>query len=83
MRNQGLVFQRVINFIEQADDLEIERIMAAVKRRNETAYPQWEVFYAAIHKDPVIRRKEVEELVRYIEKDLQWNEEQRKKDSLE
>ena len=82
MTNQDLMLQRVIEFIEQADDLEIERIMEAVERRYAIAFPEWDVSYTAVHKDPALRRKELEELVVYIEKDLKWNEEQPKKDSL-
>ena len=82
MTNQDLMLQRVIEFIEQADDLEIERNMEAVERRYAIAFPKWDESYTAVHKDPALRRKEMEELVVYIEKDLKWNEEQQKKDSL-
>ena len=68
--------------IEQADDFQIREIMDAVERRYAIAYPQWDVFYAAVHKDPALRRKDLEDLAAYIEKDLKWNEENQKKDSL-
>ena len=73
--------KHILEKIEQADDFEIREIMDAVERRYAVAYPQWDVFYAAVHKDPALRRKDLEDLVVYIEKDLKWNEE--RKDSLE
>ena len=82
MPNNNYSFQNVIEFIEQADDLEIEQIMKAVQRRYVVAFPQWEVLYLAVHKDPVLRKKDMEALTAYIAKDLKWNEEQQKKDSL-
>ena len=72
--------KHILEKIEQADDFEIREIMDAVERRYAIAYPQWDVFYAAVHKDPALRRKDLKDLVAYIEKDLKWNEE--RKDSL-
>ena len=74
--------QQILERIERANDLEIQEIMDAVERRYAIAFPQWDVFYAAVHKDPVLRKKDLEDLVAYIEKDLKWNEENQKKDSL-
>jgi len=82
MSNKSLTFQKVLKIIEQADDFQIREIMDAVERRYAIAYPQWDVFYAAVHKDPALRRKDLEDLAAYIEKDLKWNEENQKKDSL-
>ena len=80
MSNKSLTFQNVLKIIEQADDFQIREIMDAVERRYAVAYPQWDVFYAAVHKDPALRRKDLDDLVAYIEKELKWNEE--RKDSL-
>ena len=74
--------QRVLDKIEQADDFETQQIMDAVERRYAIAFPKWDVFYVAVHKDPTLRRKDLEKLAAYIEKDLKWNEEDQKKDSL-
>ena len=74
--------KEILRKIEQADDFQIREIMDAVERRYAIAYPQWDVFYAAVHKDPALRRKDLEDLAAYIEKDLKWNEENQKKDSL-
>ncbi len=80
MPNKSLAFQNVIKAIEQADDFEIREIMDAVERRYAIAHPQWDVFYAAVRKDPALRKMDLDDLVAYIEKDLKWNEEI--KDSL-
>lgn len=75
-----LKLEDILLWIEEADGLKLHDVMNAVRRRYASKYPQWDVFYIAIHKEPETRRKELEELVTYIEKDLKWNEE--KKDSL-
>ena len=73
---------KVLAYIEHANDLEIQEIMDAVERRFALAYPQWDVLYTAVHKDPELRRKDLQELTVYIEKDLQWYADNQKKDSL-
>ena len=80
MSNLSSAFQNVLKTIEQADDFQIREIMDAVERRYAIAYPQWDVFYAAVRKDPALRKMDLAELVAYIEKDLKWSE--GKKDSL-
>ena len=82
MTSHDLMFQRAVEFVEQANDRELEQIMRAVERRYATAFPEWDVIYTAVHKDPTLRSKELYDIVAYIEKDLKWNEEQQKKDSL-
>ena len=72
--------KEILRKIEQADDFQIREIMDAVERRYAIAFPKWDVFYAAVHKDPALRKKELADLVAYIEKDLKWYEEN--KDSL-
>ena len=70
--------QDILAQIEQADYAQLEQIMDAVEQRYAKEFPEWDVFYTAVHKDPVLRRKELAELVAHIEKDLRWNEEQKK-----
>ena len=71
--------KQVLAKIEQANDRELEQIMRAVERRYATAFPEWDVIYTAVHKDPTLRSKALYELVAHIEKDLKWNEEQQKR----
>ena len=52
---------KVLVYIEHANDLEIQEIMDAVERRFALAYPQWDVLYTAVHKDPELRRKDLQE----------------------
>ena len=56
MPNLDLDVKRATDFIEQANDLEIEKIMEAVERRYAIAYPEWDVVYTALHKDPALRK---------------------------
>ena len=66
---------RVLQYIEQANDTEIEEIMAAVEQRYAIAYPQWDVVYVAVHKDPMLRKKELEDLMAIIGRDIEWSKE--------
>ena len=82
LKKDTKMHKEVLTYIEQANDRELEQIMRAVERRYATAFPEWDVIYTAVHKDPTLRSKELYELVAHIEKDLKWNAEQPKKDSL-
>ena len=81
-KRETMAHNEVITYIEQAYDFEIQEIMNAVERWYAIAYLQWDVFYVAVHKDPELRKKELEELSAYIAKDIQWYEENKRKDSL-
>ena len=83
VNTDSMVVSDILAYVEKANDLQLQQIMDAVKRRYAAAYPQWDVFYAAIHKDPALRKKELKELVAYIEKDLKWHEQKRKTPSCE
>ena len=78
MSSQDRNLKWVTEYIEHADDFEIQEIMEAVRRRYAMVYPQWGVFYTAVHKEPALRRKELYELVAYVEKDLNWNTQQKR-----
>lgn len=74
--------RKVIERIEQATDLELQDIMRAIEKRYATAYPDWDVVYIAVPKDPELRRKRLENILVLLDKDLLWHAERAKKDSL-
>ncbi len=41
-----------------ADDL--QTVMKAIERRYASAFPEWDVYYIALHKDPTLRHQEIE-----------------------
>ena len=49
--------EEIITYIEQADDLEINEIMSAVRKRFQTAFPDWEVIYLSCPKDDALQRR--------------------------
>lgn len=55
--------EELLQRIQNANDLEIQQIMAAVRMRYMLQYPDWEVFYLAIPKDdPAERMKSLQYL---------------------
>ena len=56
----------ILNRIEQADDFEINEIMAAVRRRYQILFPDWEVLYLSCPKnDPDARKQMLDFLIRH------------------
>ena len=82
IRSEVLAVRSVLARIERAEYDELQQIMRAVERRYEQAFPEWDVVYIAMHKDPELRAKEMEETVKFLQKDLQWHIETQKNDSL-
>ena len=72
----------IIEKIEQATDYELQDIMKAIERRYATAYPDWDVVYVAVPKDPKIRREKLENIMKWFDKDLQWYTEKAEKAAL-
>ncbi len=68
--------EELISKIKSLSRPELEAVMAAVEERYSAAYPDWDVVYVALHKDPVQRKREFEALLEFAAKDLQWNREQ-------
>ena len=50
-------FQAVLQIIESTDDLQINQIIAAVNKRFQIQFPDWEVLYIACPKNSPEERK--------------------------
>ncbi len=59
--------------IQSLSELEIQDLMRAFEKWYAKAFPEWEVVYVALHKDPVKRKQEFTELLNEIAKDLPWH----------
>ena len=60
--------EEVITYIEQANDFEINEIMSAVRKRFQTAFPDWEVIYLSCRKDdPAQRRQTLDYLLEHFQ----------------
>ena len=60
--------ETVLSRIAQASYTELEQIMRAVENRFSVAFPDWEVIYVSVHKDPKLRKEEVARLLEFIER---------------
>ena len=81
-REERLSVDLLIKNIQAATDYELQDIMKAIEKRYSTAYPDWDVVYVAVPKDPKIRREKLENIMRWFDKDLQWHTEKAEKAAL-
>lgn len=56
----------VLAAIEKADDLQINQIIRAVIRRYSLVFPDWEVFFLSLPKDPGQRRAQLESMLEHL-----------------
>ncbi len=71
-KTENNVLREALMHLQRLDELELQEVMAAIQKRYADTYPQWEVFYLAVHRDPALRRSEVEQLLNLICKGLDW-----------
>ncbi len=64
--------EKIIEKIQTLSAEELPKVMEAIERRYAEAYPEWDVVYIALHKDPVLRKEEYERMLKYIAGDLEW-----------
>lgn len=60
------MMNEVIKAIENASDTQINEIINAVTRRYERLYPDWEVVFYSISREPKKRRTQKWQLLRMI-----------------
>ncbi len=56
--------------IQQASLHELQEIMDEIAERYAVLYPDWDVIYVAVHKDPALRKAELAQIISQMEKDL-------------
>lgn len=61
--------QAVLSFIRHSSDDTLYQIMRSIERRYADVYPDWDVLYIAVHKDPKLRKAEIAQLITFLEKD--------------
>lgn len=59
--------KKLIAHIEKADDHLIQQVIQAVIRRYSAAYPDWEVIFYALPKNPQKRQKELQALIHFLQ----------------
>ena len=60
---------QVRKYIAHADDLEIQQIMQAVELRYAAMYPDWDVVYIAVHKEPKQRAVDLQNILAMLKKE--------------
>ena len=60
--------------IKALSQTELDEVMLGIEKWYEEAYPDWDVVYIAMPKDPVQRKQRFMGVLRLIAKDLEWYE---------
>ena len=57
------LFHQIQKAISRADDFEISQIIQTVIRRYSVVYPDWEVMFLSLPKEPEERREQLEQML--------------------
>ena len=60
------LFSKLLTAIEQADDTQISQIIHAVIRRYSLVFPDWDVLFLSLPKDPSQRRLQLEHMLEQL-----------------
>ncbi len=60
----------LINKIQHTSLHELQQIMDEIEDRYAVLYPDWDTIYVAVHKDPILRREELAQIISQIEKEM-------------
>ncbi len=52
--------------IRRMKDKDLQILMRAIEKRYAEAYPEWEVLYLALHRDPKLRQQELANLKQFL-----------------
>ena len=61
--------KELLHRIEEANDFEIQDIMRAVEHRYKIAFPDWQVVYMAVHRDPKLKEEDLRGIIALVEKE--------------
>ena len=59
--------RKLLSHIENADDILIQQVIQAVIHRYGTVFPEWEVIFYSLPKDPQKRRQEIQALIQFLQ----------------
>ncbi len=52
--------KQILKRIRSCSEADLNKIMRTIEQRFASAYPQWDVYYIALHKDPAVRAQQIE-----------------------
>ena len=62
-----LRLRSALRTIQQADDIEIQQILAAIISRYNAYHPDQEILFLSMHKEQVQRKKDIESIVTFLQ----------------
>ena len=65
---KGRSINQILSLIESADDYALSQIMQAVVRRYSKVYPDWEVMFLSLPKDPEERRAQLAQMLEMLDR---------------
>ncbi len=68
---EKIEMEELLRRIEELDDEGLQEVVAAARHRYSELFPEWEVVYIALHKEPELRKQELKNLLTILEKPLQ------------
>ncbi len=60
--------EKIIKAIQQADDLLISDVINAVIYRYAQLFPEWEVMFLSLHKEPKERAKDIKTHIKFLKR---------------
>ncbi len=60
------MMEDILEVIKTLTQPELQKVMEAIEARYNVLYPQWDVLYIALHKDPELRKQELAALQRFL-----------------
>lgn len=63
MKPQNPLHSQLLAYIETADMMQIHDLMDAIRRRYRSDFPDWEIIYAAIHRESSQRQKDIDSII--------------------
>ena len=67
-KRSRFILPYILKFIERTDDQEIQDVIQAVIRRYALAFPDWEVMFLSLPKDPQKREAQLELTIDFLRK---------------
>ncbi len=64
--------RELIERINTMTEQELQDVMRIIENRYRQAYPEWDVVFISLHKDPQLRRQELEGVLRLICGCTEW-----------
>ncbi len=58
--------QEISETIQQMSDEQLRELMELIRQRYAEDFPMWEVVYVAVHKDPALRKEELDRIVKLL-----------------